>query len=307
MRAFKETINGQSYSIEEAKQLFINYTRRHNGNVSERFKNTIVKIYPEHLPNGSRADANTDVKANKINMVAEKNSIVTFFHECKHISDAWMDSKGLWHTNWANEDDYCAQMSWSNQQNNEVNIIRGTKGLAMGEATAELYASKIFWELCRNSPQSKAYTANYRKTYDEEIILLKKICLVLGINEDVLLSWKSENNYGRKQLSDLFTKLTGRDDFWDQLEYRMDYVSMLKFINMSHPDYKVNPASLNNVKIFRKNVNELLETCLKRNIQERYYLSMGCSKSEFEQIYKKKVEKFKELDAYSLPIAPDAR
>lgn len=61
-------------------------------------------------------------------------------------------------------------MEWSNQQNNEVNIKRRKKGLAMGEATAELFASKIYWKLCKNSPESKAYTANTRKHYDEEII-----------------------------------------------------------------------------------------------------------------------------------------
>ena len=232
MRDFKEVINGKSYSIEQAKRLFIDYTLRHNGNISDRIMNTTVEIYPRCLPTGSTAHANANAEKNRIRMVAEKNSIVTFFHEFKHVADSWKGENGHWYPNWEYEDDYTAQMEWTDQRNKEVGIKRGTKGLAMSEATAELYASKIFWELCDNSPQAIAYTANTRKVYDEEIVFLKKICLVLGINEDLLLSWKSENNYGRNQLRSLFSNLTGMQEFYDKLEYRMDYVSMLKFINI---------------------------------------------------------------------------
>lgn len=298
MNDFIETIKGKSYSIEEAKQIFIDYTLRHKGIINDRIGSAKVEMYSGCLPNGSRAHANTNIEQNKIRMVAGKNSIITFFHELKHLADGWKDSKGNWHTNWDYEDDLTAQMEWSNQQNREVNIKRGKKGLAMGEATAELFASKIYWELCENSPKSKVYTANTRKHYDEEIIILKKICLALGVSEDTLLAWKSENNYGREQLKSLFAKLTGLNDFWDKLEYRMDYVSMLKFINTSHPDFKVSQLSLNNVEIFRKNINEILQVCMQRNFQEKYYMSLGVSKSEFEQIYNKKLEEFKLVDSY---------
>ena len=91
----------------------------------------------------------------------------------------------------------------------------------MGEAEAEQYARKVYWDLCGNSPQAHAYTAT-RRAYDEEIINLKKIAMVLGVKEDSILSWDSENDYGRNKLRSLFTKLTGREDFWDSLEYQMD-------------------------------------------------------------------------------------
>ncbi len=298
MNDFIEKIKGKSYSIEEAKQIFIDYTLRHNGIVNEKFKDVNVEIYQRCLPNGSKAHANTNIEQNKIRMVAGKNSIITFFHELKHLADGWKDSKGIWHTNWDYEDDLTAQMEYSDQQNREIHIKRGKKGMAMGEATAELFASKIYWELCENSPESMAYTANTRKNYDEEILFLKKICLTLGVKEDTLLSWKSENNYGREQLRNLFAKLTGVKDFWDKLEYRMDYVSILKFIHTSHPDFKVSQLSLNNVERFRKNINELLQACMQRNFQEKYYSSFGVSKSEFEQIYSKKQEEFKLLNLY---------
>ena len=298
MNDFIETIKGKSYSIEEAKQIFIDYTLRHKGTINDRLKSIKVEMYSGCLPNGIKAHANTDIEQNKIRMVAGKNSIITFFHELKHLADGWKDSKGIWHTNWDYEDDLTAQMEWSNQQNNEVNIKRGKKGLAMGEAIAELFASKIYWELCKNSPESKAYTANTRKHYDEEIIFLKKICLALGVSEDTLLAWKSENNYGREQLKNLFANLTSIDKFWDKLEYRMDYVSMLKFIHTSHPDFNVSQASLKNVEIFRKNINELLQVCMQRNFQEKYYMSLGVSKNEFEQIYNERSEEFKLVDSY---------
>ena len=78
----------------------------------------------------------------------------------------------------------------------------------------------------------------------------------------------------------------------------MDYVSMLKFIHTSHPDFKVSKLSLNNVNIFRKNINKLLQACMQRNFQEKYYMSLGVSKSEFEQIYSKKQDEFKLVDSY---------
>lgn len=116
MNDFIETIKGKSYSIEEAKQIFIDYTLRHKGIVNEKFKGVNVEIYQRCLPNGSKSYANTDIEQNKIRMVAGKNSIITFFHKLKHLADGWKDSKGILHTNWDYEDDLTAQMEWSNQQ-----------------------------------------------------------------------------------------------------------------------------------------------------------------------------------------------
>ena len=73
---------------------------------------------------------------------------------------------------------------------------------------------------------------------------------------------------------------------------------MLKFIHTSHPDFKVSQLFLNNVNIFRENINELLQACMQPNFQEKYYMSLGVSKSEFEQIYSKKQDEFKLVDSY---------
>ena len=297
MSDFVERIEGKQYNIEEAKQLFMEYTLRHKGKISQRFKDTIVKIYPYQLPNGSRALANTNVTNNTIN-IREGQSIVTFFHECKHLSDAWKDSSGNWHTNWENEEDYDAQMSYVDRENNIIDIKRGIKGLAMGEAVAELFASKVYWDLCHNSPQAYAYTAQTRKVYDEEIINLKKVITILGINEDELLSWKSDNNFGRNRLDKLFMKLTGIEDFWEKLEYRMDYIFMPKFIQKSHPHFRIHQTALKNVKLYKENIDNLLNVCLRKDIQERYYKLMGCSKEEFEMIYQNKLKEFEQLNQY---------
>ena len=42
MNDFIETIKGKSYSIEEAKQIFIDYTLRHNGIVNEKIRSVNV-------------------------------------------------------------------------------------------------------------------------------------------------------------------------------------------------------------------------------------------------------------------------
>lgn len=294
MSDFIETIHGRNYTIGEAKQIYINYAQRHGEEVTQRFKNCKVKIYPHQLPNGSRALANTNVSENEIRM-REGQSIVTFFHECGHLRKAWKDSSGNWHTNWENENDYTAQMSYEDKSNNIVRINRGTKGLAMGEAEAELYASKVYWDLCGNTPQAYAYTST-RRTYDEEINNLRKIAVVLGVKEDRILSWKSENDYGRNQLRALFTKLTGRQKFWDLLEYKMDYVSMPKFIRISHPSFRIGEESLRNVERYRQNLINEFRFCLQKDMQKRYYESMGCSESEFESRYAQKINHFQQVE-----------
>lgn len=186
-------------------------------------------------------------------------------------------------------------MSYEDVDNNIIRINRGTKGLAMGEAEAELYASKVYWNLCGNTPQAYAYTAT-RRTYDEEINNLKKIALVLGVNEDRILSWKSENDYGRNQLRVLFTELIGRQNFWDLLEYKMDYVSMPKFIRISQPFFRISEESLKNVERYRQNLINEFRFCLQKDMQKRYYESMGCSESEFELSYAQKINEFQRVE-----------
>ena len=296
MKDFAEKINGINYSIKEAKELFIRYAINHNAYISERAKNVIVKTYKNSLPKDNRAEANANAKENRINML-QGGSIITFFHEFKHIADSWMDSEGKWHTNWENEYDYTAQMSYSDIHNNIVRINRGVIGSAMGEAVAELYATKMYWDLCENSSKSIVETGN-RKTYDEEIITLKKIATVLQINEDTIMAWSCENNYGRNQLKSLFYKLTGDSNFWTKLEYRMDYVTMLKIIKFSHSQYNVDEESLINIEIFRRDIKNMLRGCLLKAKQKEYCLSLGCTEEEFEGVYSRAIVKFQELEKY---------
>ena len=296
MKDFVEKINGRNYSIEEAKRVFIRHAVNHNAHISERAKNVIVKTYKNSLPKGSRAKANVNAEENIINML-KGESIITFFHEFKHIADSWMDNDGKWHTNWENEYDYTAQMTWRDMHNNIIHIDRGITGEAMGEAVAELYATKIYWELCGNSDKAIEETGR-RTTYDEEIITLKKIATVLGINEDVIMAWSCENNYGRNQLKSLFSKLTGDSDFWTKLEYRMDYVTMLKHIKFSHPQYNIDEESLMNIERFRRDIKNMLRGCLLKAKQKEYLLALGCTPDEFEGVYSRTITKFQELEKY---------
>lgn len=87
MSHFIETINGRNYTIDQAKQIYISYTLRHGEEVLQRFRDCKVKIYPYQLPNGSKALANTNVGENEIKM-REGQSIITFFHECRHLGKA---------------------------------------------------------------------------------------------------------------------------------------------------------------------------------------------------------------------------
>ena len=296
MKDLVEKINGRNYSIEEAKRVFIRHAVNHNAHISERAKNVIVKTYKNSLPKGSRAKANANAEENIINML-KGESIITFFHEFKHIADSWMDNDGKWHTNWENEYDYTAQMTWRDMHNNIIHIDRGVIGQAMGEAVAELYATKIYWELCGNSDKAIEETGR-RTTYDEEIITLKKIATVLGINEDVIMAWSCENNYGRNQLKSLFSKLTGDSDFWTKLEYRMDYVTMLKHIKFSHPQYNIDEESLMNIERFRRDIKNMLRGCLLKAKQKEYLLALGCTPDEFEGVYSRTITKFQELEKY---------
>ena len=73
---------------------------------------------------------------------------------------------------------------------------------------------------------------------------------------------------------------------------------MPKFIRMSHPSFRIGETSLKNVELYREDLNNAFKFYLRKDIQERYYQSMGCSKSEFEQIYKKKLDEYEQLEKY---------
>lgn len=144
----------------------------------------------------------------------------------------------------------------------------------MGEAVAELFATKIFWELWRYSQEALVYTRQ-RTFYDEEVVILKKIAIVLGISEDLILSWRSENNYGRKQLQMLFKKLTRNNNFWDELEYKIDYVVRAKVLRVAQPQFKIDQKSIENVRQYRKEINNMLKGCFNKERQMAYYQILG--------------------------------
>ena len=50
MGDFIETINGRNYTINEAKQIYMNYTLSHGGKITQRFRDCKVKTYPGQLP-----------------------------------------------------------------------------------------------------------------------------------------------------------------------------------------------------------------------------------------------------------------
>ena len=112
------------------------------------------------------------------------------------------------------------------------------------------------------------------------------------------MAWSCENNYGRNQLKSLFSKLTDDSDFWTKLEYRMDYVTMLKHIKFSHPQYNIDEESLINIERFRRDIKNMLRGCLLKAKQKEYLLSLGCTPDEFEGVYSRTITKFQELEKY---------
>ena len=122
--------------------------------------------------------------------------------------------------------------------------------------------------------------------------------------EEVLNSYREERDYsifitGSNSYllsGELITKLTGRQKFWDLLEYKMDYVSMPKFIRISHPSFRIGEESLRNVERYRQNLINEFRFCLQKDMQKRYYESMGCSENEFESRYAQKINHFQQVE-----------
>lgn len=298
MEKIFKTVDGKSYSMEEAINIFINYTLRHNGKIKDRFKNIRVEPYRYQLPNGCGALANSDAQSNTIRIIQGGCDIITFFHELKHLADSWQSSNGIWLSNWGSiiEDNMCAEIS--DTEKGKVNIRKGTIGLTMREATAELFASKVYWDLCKSSIEKATKETQKRTFYDEEIILFKMICIILGIDEDEILSWESDNEICRRRLIYCFSKLTNQENFWKKLEAYMDYIAMVKYIKLTEPNWVLSNETLNTVDICKKNINDCFQFCMQEDIQRIYFLSNGYSYTNFEKVYEKKLEELRKLENY---------
>lgn len=76
----------------------------------------------------------------------------------------------------------------------------------------------------------------------------------------------------------------------------MDYVSMLKLIQISHPNFIVDNNSLNTINLYRTQINDIFNALMEKSFQEKYYLSLGIDKKHFEQIYAKQKGIFENLN-----------
>ena len=77
---------------------------------------------------------------------------------------------------------------------------------------------------------------------------------------------------------------------------------MPTLIRLSHPSFRISETSLKNVELYRENLNDALKVCLKKDVQKRYYQSMGCSENEFEQIYEQKINQYEQLEKQLMHI-----
>ena len=110
-------------SLKDAINYYINYVERHEGDVSFDFRNNL-RI--EKLDgNETLALGKANVETNTIKL--RKNiSIITLFHELRHLSDQWKDeSNGKKYACWEYEKNYTNQMVWENQNNQTVKVQRG--------------------------------------------------------------------------------------------------------------------------------------------------------------------------------------
>lgn len=278
--------NDSNLSLQDAINYYINYVEQHEGKVSPDFRNNLRISILEG--NETLAQANANVETNTIKL--RKNiSIVTLFHELRHISDQWKDeSNGKKYACWEYEKNYSNQMVWENQNNQTVRVQRGIHGRYIGEAVAELYASKVYWEMCGNSAQAHQYT-KYRTYYDEEIINLKKICTILGISEDIFINLKSDNDYARNLLRKRCKQLTGNENTWDILEDNLDFIEMDKVIKTSHPNFRISQVSQKSFQNNRKNVNNIYD----------YILGSSLKRGKIsEQEYNSILRELEKLDSY---------
>ena len=247
-------------SLQDALNHYISYVKRHNGVISDNFRNNLkIQIL---TGNETRAEANANVDTLTIKL--RKNiSIITFFHELRHISDQWQDKNNSkkYYGCWEHETDFDKQMRFEDVKTNTVRVYRGIHGRFLGEAIAELYASKVYWDLCNNSKEAFAYTSS-RKYYDEEIINLKKICTVFGINEDIFINLQSEDDYGENFLRKKCEDLTDNNELWDCLESYLDFLEMKKVIHTSHPDLIISQHSQEDFQSISNKINQIYPAIL---------------------------------------------
>lgn len=272
--------------LEKALKYYIQYVKRHNGNISPEFENGLnIKILQG---NSTLAQANSDVESNTIELRLE-NSIVTFFHELRHLSDQWVNEKnGKKYACWEYEKDFNSQMRWEDYNKKIVKVNRGVHGRYLGEAIAELYASKVYWEMCNNSQNAQKHTSK-RTYYDEEVINLKKICVLFGIDEDQFINLSSKNDFGRNFMRKSCKQLTGQEKIWDILEDNLDFIEMKKVINTSHPTYIISSITQKAFKTNRENVKNIYNYILNASLENN-----TISKNE----YANKVEEMMKLDQY---------
>ena len=73
----------------------------------------------------------------------------------------------------------------------------------------------------------------------------------------------------------LFKKLTRNNNFWDELEYKIDYVVRAKVLRVAQPQFKIDQKSIENVRQYRKEINNMLKGCFNKERQRAYYQILG--------------------------------
>lgn len=273
--------------LEKAIKYYINYVKRHNGEISPRFENNLSIRILEGSSTLAEANANTEKNLIKLR---PNISIVTLFHELRHLSDQWQDPEdGEYYGCWEYEKDYDSQMSLPNPNNKIVTVNRGVHGRFLGEAVAELYATKVYWEMCNYSSAAQNYTSK-RTYYDDEVITLKQICVVLGIDEDKFLNLPSKNDMGRNILKKRCAELTGKDRVWDILEDNLDFIEMKKVISTSHPDLIISEPSQNAFKSNKENVKKIFDYILNASLNRNLIST---------EEYNNRAKQLKNLAAYN--------
>lgn len=253
--------------VEKALKYYIDYVKRHNGKISPRFENGLKIKFLQG--SSTLAEANSNVEENCISL-RENPSIVTFFHELRHISDQWQDPQdGKYYSCWEYEKDYGAQMCSVPGDGHTIIIKRGIHGRFLSEATAELYASKVFWEMSNYSRDAINHTSK-RTFCDYEVTTLKQICVVLDINEDEFLNWKSENDFGRDLLRKRCKQLTGQNGVWDYLENCLDFIEMKNIISVTLPGFRISPSSLADIEKNKENVKNIFNYILKSSLDRGF-------------------------------------
>lgn len=290
-RIFKEKVDGKQYSVEDAKKLFIDYSIRSNCYISSNFLKCKLTVH-DKLPNNQQSILK--IGDNSIDFV-RNISIITLFHELKHLADSWQDESGALHPAWVFETNYCTQLSFISGTPKIVQVDRGVRGLAMSNAVAELFAQQAYLDIFNYD--SKAYLdMSKNRPYADEIIYLKKIAIILGLNISEILTWSSP--YGRQQLAKKFSNFDVKySDVWRTLELWMDYCATVKYVKNKYPDYKVSQKSFERAKEYKKHIDDFLDECMSYPVQQQYYSSQGVAKIDFDRldIFRIKISAFNSL------------